>query len=55
MTVTDAEVKAFDFYAQYAAASYCNTEVPVGSTVTCASNACPDVTAAGATIAATFR
>ncbi|KAK7755155.1 hypothetical protein SLS62_002970 [Diatrype stigma] len=54
VTVTDAEVKAFDFYAQYAAAGYCNTEVPVGSTITCANNACPDVAAAGATVVATF-
>ncbi|KAI1827888.1 extracellular lipase [Xylaria intraflava] len=41
-------------YSQYAGASYCNSESAVGSTVTCSGNACPNVTAAGATITATY-
>ncbi|KAI0457961.1 lipase [Xylaria acuta] len=45
----------FDLYAQYAGASYCNSDNPVGSTVTCSGDACPDVTAAGAKIAATMK
>ncbi|KAI1129714.1 lipase [Nemania abortiva] len=42
-------------YSQYAGASYCNSEKVVGSTVTCIQNACPDVTAAGAKITATYK
>ncbi|KAK9769121.1 putative Lipase [Seiridium cardinale] len=53
-TVTMAEVTAFDFYAEYAAASYCNSDVAVGTVVTCADDACPDVTSAGAVVTATF-
>ncbi|KAI1351817.1 lipase [Xylaria sp. FL0043] len=42
-------------YAQYAGASYCNNlDSTVGSVVTCSGNACPDVTAAGAKITATY-
>ena len=41
-------------YAQYAGASYCNSEAAIGSTISCSGDACPDVTAAGATITATF-
>ncbi|KAK8066310.1 hypothetical protein PG997_013057 [Apiospora hydei] len=52
--VTAEEVSRLDFYAEYAGASYCNSEAPVGSTVTCAENVCPDVTAAGAVVTATF-
>ncbi|KAK8136253.1 triacylglycerol lipase precursor [Apiospora sp. TS-2023a] len=52
--VTAEEVSQLDFYAEYAGASYCNSEAPVGSTVTCAENVCPDVTAAGAVVTATF-
>ncbi|RYP68134.1 hypothetical protein DL771_006876 [Monosporascus sp. 5C6A] len=52
--LTDSEVKIFDFYAQYAAVGYCNAEVPVGSTVACSNDACPEVTKAGATVLATF-
>lgn len=53
--VTDEEVEKFDFYAQYAAAAYCNSEADVNSTITCGDNACPEVTSAGATVFATFR
>ncbi|KAK7954028.1 lipase [Apiospora saccharicola] len=52
--VTTEEVSQLDFYAEYAGASYCNSEAPVGSTVTCAENVCPEVTAAGAFVTATF-
>ncbi|KAH9904714.1 alpha/beta-hydrolase [Xylariomycetidae sp. FL2044] len=53
-TVTAAEVEDLKLYAQYAAAGYCNAESAIGSTVTCSAGNCPDVTAAGATIDATF-
>ncbi|KAK8855484.1 triacylglycerol lipase precursor [Apiospora arundinis] len=53
-SVTSEEVSKLDFYAEYAGASYCNSEAPVGSKVTCAENVCPDVAAAGAVIDATF-
>ncbi|KAI8946218.1 extracellular lipase [Xylaria longipes] len=53
-SVTSDMLAMFDLYAQYAGAAYCNGASPVGSTVTCSGNACPDVTAAGAKITATF-
>ncbi|OTB06123.1 hypothetical protein M426DRAFT_118614 [Hypoxylon sp. CI-4A] len=54
VTVTDAEVDSLSFFAQYAGASYCNSNVSVGSVVTCAEDVCPDVNAAGAKVLATF-
>ncbi|KAI1084118.1 alpha/beta-hydrolase [Whalleya microplaca] len=54
VTVTDVELLNLRFYAQYAAAGYCNYGSAVGSTVTCSNNACPDVTSAGAKVVATF-
>ncbi|KAF3056271.1 Mono- and diacylglycerol lipase [Daldinia childiae] len=53
-TVTAADVSTLKFFSQYAGASYCNSEVDLGSTVTCAENTCPDVTSAGAKVVATF-
>ncbi|KAI1643134.1 alpha/beta-hydrolase [Daldinia loculata] len=53
-TVTPTDVSTFKFFSQYAGASYCNSEVDLGSTVTCAENTCPDVTSAGAKVVATF-
>lgn len=53
-SVSDAQLDTLGFYAQYAGASYCNSDAAVGSIVTCSGDACPDVTAAGATIQATF-
>ncbi|KAI1391465.1 alpha/beta-hydrolase [Hypoxylon trugodes] len=53
-TVSAAEVSAFDFYAQYAAAAYCNSQAAAGSTITCSEEACPDVNSAGAKIVSTF-
>ena len=55
ITVTEEEVKKFDFYAQYAAASYCNSEADANTTITCSNDACPDVTSAGAKVLASFR
>ncbi|XXH00603.1 hypothetical protein Hte_006951 [Hypoxylon texense] len=52
--VTEDEVSTLKFFAQYAAASYCNSEASLGSVITCTENTCPDVTAAGATVLATF-
>ncbi|KAI0124204.1 Alpha/Beta hydrolase protein [Xylariales sp. AK1849] len=53
-TVTTAEVTQFHFFAEYAAAGYCNSDVDAGTAITCADNACPDVEAAGAVVNATF-
>ncbi|KAI1480206.1 hypothetical protein K445DRAFT_319885 [Daldinia sp. EC12] len=53
-TVTDADVSTLKFFSQYAGASYCNSEADIGSIVTCAENTCPDVTAGGAKVLATF-
>ncbi|KAI0593085.1 lipase [Biscogniauxia sp. FL1348] len=53
-TVTTAEISKLEFYSQYAGAAYCNSESELNTTVTCASDACPDVQAAGATIVATY-
>ncbi|KAI1169074.1 extracellular lipase [Nemania serpens] len=53
-SITSSTLATLDLYAQYAGASYCNSDSPVGSTVTCSGGACPDVTAAGAKITATY-
>ncbi|KAI1376491.1 alpha/beta-hydrolase [Hypoxylon crocopeplum] len=53
-TVSAAQVSTLQFFAQYAGASYCNSEAAPGAIVTCSENTCPDVTAAGATVVATF-
>ncbi|KAF3000565.1 hypothetical protein E8E14_004938 [Neopestalotiopsis sp. 37M] len=53
-TVTAAQVSSFDLYAEYAAASYCNSEDDVATVVTCVDDVCSNVTAAGATVTATF-
>ncbi|KAI0490866.1 lipase [Xylaria cf. heliscus] len=53
-SISSTMLSTFDLYAQYAGASYCNSDSPVGSIVTCSGNACPDVTAAGAKITATY-
>ncbi|KAI1414594.1 alpha/beta-hydrolase [Hypoxylon sp. FL1857] len=53
--VTTAEVTNLQFFAQYAGASYCNSENAPGSTVNCSENVCPDVTAAGAKVVASFH
>ncbi|KAI1103243.1 alpha/beta-hydrolase [Jackrogersella minutella] len=53
-TVTAAEVSSLQFFAQYAGASYCNSEASTGTVVTCSDDVCPDVTAAGAKIVASF-
>ncbi|RKU43438.1 hypothetical protein DL546_005897 [Coniochaeta pulveracea] len=42
------------FYAQYAAISYCNSNNAVGQAVTCSGNACPTVTSHKATTFKTF-
>lgn len=42
------------FFAQYAAAAYCNSQNSVGQTLTCAGDACPAVTANGAYTYQTF-
>ncbi|CAJ2507435.1 Uu.00g086210.m01.CDS01 [Anthostomella pinea] len=53
-TVTAAEVTSLQFYAEYAAASYCNSNVSVGTAISCDGDACAEVASAGATVAATF-
>ncbi|KAI1761343.1 alpha/beta-hydrolase [Hypoxylon sp. FL1150] len=52
--VTQAEISTLAFFAQYAGASYCNSEASVGSVISCTEDVCPDVTAAGATVLSTF-
>ncbi|RWA07770.1 hypothetical protein EKO27_g7336 [Xylaria grammica] len=53
-SVSSDMLATFELYSQYAGASYCNSGVAIGSTVTCSGNACPDVTAAGAKVTGTF-
>ncbi|TGJ80297.1 hypothetical protein E0Z10_g8474 [Xylaria hypoxylon] len=53
-SVSSDMLTTLDLYSQYAAASYCNSDVPIGSTVTCSDDACPLVTAAGAKVVATY-
>ncbi|KAJ3555861.1 hypothetical protein NPX13_g10267 [Xylaria arbuscula] len=53
-SVSSDMLNTLKLYAQYAGASYCNSEAAIGSTVSCSGNACPAVTAAGAAITATF-
>ncbi|KAH8663945.1 Alpha/Beta hydrolase protein [Xylariales sp. PMI_506] len=53
-SVTTAQVDSLAFYAQYAGAAYCNSDVAVGTVISCSDGTCPDVTAAGATVSATF-
>ncbi|KAI1853683.1 hypothetical protein JX265_003983 [Neoarthrinium moseri] len=53
-TVTTQDVSNFDFYAQYAAAAYCNTEVDAGTPIACSDDACPIVQSNGAVVTATF-
>ncbi|KAI0471894.1 alpha/beta-hydrolase [Xylariaceae sp. FL0804] len=51
---TTTEVDNLKFYAQYAAAAYCNAEVDDGTAIACSNNTCPDVESAGATVTATY-
>ncbi|KAI0533464.1 lipase [Xylaria digitata] len=53
-TISSDTLSMLKFYSQYAGASYCNSDVSIGSTVTCSGNACPDITAAGAKVIATY-
>jgi hypothetical protein len=50
MAVTAAELSSMQFYVQYAAAAYCNSDTSlVGQRVTCSESACPDVASATVT------
>ncbi|KAL7893781.1 Alpha/Beta hydrolase protein [Trichoderma sp. SZMC 28014] len=42
-TTTQAELTNFEFYSQYAGASYCNSATPAGQPVTCTDDVCDDV------------
>ncbi|KAI0851606.1 alpha/beta-hydrolase [Daldinia vernicosa] len=53
-SVTAGDISTFKIFAQYSAAAYCNSKVKLNSTVTCANDACPDVTSSGAKVVATF-
>ncbi|KAI1174005.1 extracellular lipase [Nemania sp. FL0916] len=53
-SISSSTLSTLKLYAQYAGASYCNSDNAVGSVVTCSGGACPDVTTAGAKITATF-
>ncbi|KAI1452699.1 alpha/beta-hydrolase [Annulohypoxylon moriforme] len=54
-SVTAAEVSTLEFYAQYAGSAYCNSEVAVGTAITCSDDVCSSVEAAGAKVVATFN
>lgn len=54
-TVTDASLANFKLFAQYSGAAYCpNNNNSTGDAITCASDACPLVEAAGATSSLEF-
>ncbi|ORY58585.1 lipase [Pseudomassariella vexata] len=53
--ITEATLNDFAFYAQYAGAAYCNADTAVGDVVTCTNDVCSDVTAANATVVATYQ
>ncbi|KAI1816712.1 lipase [Poronia punctata] len=53
-TISEDLLTTLRFYSQYAGASYCNSDSEPGAVVTCSDDGCPDVTAAGATIVASF-
>ncbi|KAM0452197.1 hypothetical protein ACHAPV_008777 [Trichoderma viride] len=42
-TTSQVELNNFEFYSQYAGASYCNSATPAGQAVTCADDVCDDV------------
>lgn len=52
--ITTAELDLYKFYAQYAAAAYCNGEADAGSLINCTEGACPDVTASKAIVVTSF-
>jgi len=55
VTVTETDLSNLKFFAQYAAAGYCNSDAPAGSPVTCGNNGCPDVMANNATIVGALK
>ncbi|KAK3325524.1 putative triacylglycerol lipase precursor [Apodospora peruviana] len=52
--VTTTELSQFKFFAQYAGASYCNSDNAPGQEVTCKADVCPAVTANKAVTVASF-
>ncbi|KAH8887421.1 lipase [Thozetella sp. PMI_491] len=52
--VTTAQLTSLKLYAEYSAASYCNSAVSVGTTITCAESTCPTVQSHGSKVLATF-
>lgn len=52
--VTESNLSELRFYAQYAAAAYCNSDNAVGEPITCGADACPTVEANGVVTVATF-
>ncbi|KAG9257759.1 Alpha/Beta hydrolase protein [Emericellopsis atlantica] len=52
-SVSESDVDNFAFYAEHAAAAYCNAGASAGATVSCGGN-CPEVEANSATILGTF-
>ena len=57
LTVTSDELDDFEFYAQYAAAAYCNSAVAAGTPITCggASGECPTLETDGVTAVSSFQ
>lgn len=52
--MTDEEFNNFKYYAQYAAAAYCNYDKQPGELVECGHSQCVDVEANGGTIVQTM-
>jgi hypothetical protein len=54
-TVTQADLDNFEFFAQYTAASGCNSNATIGALVACSNDACPDVMSDRAVVQATLK
>ncbi|KAH6611421.1 hypothetical protein Trco_001441 [Trichoderma cornu-damae] len=51
-STTQQELNSFEFFSQYAGASYCNSETPPGQAVACSNGVCPDV---AGTVVSSFK
>jgi hypothetical protein len=53
--ITAGDLNNFKFYAQHAAAAYCNVLTPAGQKIQCGGNACPALQGNAVTVVASFR
>lgn len=53
--VSTAVLDNLKYYAEWAAAAYCNSESPAGDEVSCSAGACPTVGSEDTSIVATFK